>query len=434
MPPPRKPPQVVRKSTESSVERFVSNVSSGKASPLQYGIVAAVAVAMLAVAGGIHLLMRSQMRLLTPDATEALKEAFYSGEPWLVECTKPKASKASPVVYDAEGSLKGFKFGMLNCGAVLPSGKTTYERFKLREPSYGPVVLAMANGAVPQIAPRNVLSNGAELAKWATSVTPPKVFAPTTSEQFESQCLRKAWCVVVLSPTGRLVDAERAALQQLAARERRVRVVKLDESKTTLLLDLPGGVPPPTAKEATVLLLKQLPKPAGSAKPADGDDDGAESDDEGDGAPPIAAAKLSGGLADLSGSFAAIGGALKASAEVPSDFHKLVKRPSLRPKRMPTPPATPRATSSSTPSPADPPTKTLTDAELKAMRAEREKLIKEAEQQRRQKMAQEEASANNIVEETDTVDGGSVLEEADDSGGAAEEAEEAEEVEAEEFE
>ena len=179
MPPPRKPPNLSRKG-ESKLERLIVDVASGKATPAQYGIISAVVVAALAIAGGIYYMLCSKVVALSPIDAAVLKEVFYSGEPWLVECTKEK--KASPVFYAAEGALSDLKLGTLDCAAVLPSGKTTYERFKLREPSYGPKILAMANGAVPQIAGRNVLSNGAELAKCATNVTVLTLLQKTRTE------------------------------------------------------------------------------------------------------------------------------------------------------------------------------------------------------------------------------------------------------------
>ena len=73
------------------------------------------------------------------------------------------------------------------------------------------------------------------------------------------------------------------------------------------------------------------------------------------------------------------------------------------------------------------------------MRAERERVIKEAEMKRRADMAKEEASANNIVEEVDGGEGGAEGatgadssafaaddDDGDESGGEEEEVEEAE--------
>ena len=282
--------------------------------------IGAAVVALLAVAIGGYVLLRSHVHALTPGDTAALKEAFYSGEPWVVECTK--ARKASQMVYDAEGTLKGVKMGTLDCDAVLPSGKTTYERFKLRAPSYGPVVLAMSNGERPQFAPRNVLTSGHALAAWATGTTAAKVFAPTSTALFDSQCVRKPWCVVVVAASGRLVDLERSAAQSLASTARRVRVVRVDSSKYNLLLDLPnGGVPPPTSSEATVLLLKQLPRSAGAEAADDGE--GATGEEEGadGGAPPVAATVLAGGLRDLPRTLGEIGAALGSVDEVPAGLN-----------------------------------------------------------------------------------------------------------------
>jgi len=417
-------------------------VTAGKATNAQKAVVAAVTVALLAITGGVYFMLRSQVRVLSPTDTASLKEVFFSGEPWLVECSK-KGSTASPVVYDAEGSLKGVKIGVMDCTAVLPSGKSTYERFKLREPTYGPVILSAANSERPQIAPRNVLSSGAALAEWGTQMTTHKIYSPSSSSAFDGQCLRKAWCILVVTASGRLNDAERVAVQTLAAAERRVRVVKVDISKSNLLVDLPD-MPTPTTGEATVLMLKQLERSdeaaaSEAATPnaeADGDSD--EDEDEDPSAPPVAVSILSSGLKDVGAARGAIAAAFASAEAVPPMFTRLAKRPSLKPKRAP-PSSTPQQTYQSSPSQPEPAAKTLTDAELKAMREERARLIKEAEQQRRAKMAAEEANAANIIEEVDAEEpagGGSPFAAEEEGYGEGEEAaaEEEEEIEAEEFE
>ena len=107
MPPPRKP-KVARKG-DSQLEQLIVDVTSGNASPVQYGIFSAIVVSVLAIAGGVYYVMASKVVALSPEDTAALKDVFYSGEPWLIECTKER--KASPVFYAAEGALSGFKFG-----------------------------------------------------------------------------------------------------------------------------------------------------------------------------------------------------------------------------------------------------------------------------------------------------------------------------------
>jgi len=164
-------------------------------------------VAIGAVGAGAYMLLRSKVVALSPNDTAALKRVFFTGEPWLVECTTSGA--ASPMVYSAESSLRSVQMGTLDCGAQLPSGKTTYERFKLSQPSYGPVLLAAANTERPQIAPRNALANEAALVTWVKGATKAKMYTPANGAQFESQCVRKPWCLVVLTASGRLVVAER---------------------------------------------------------------------------------------------------------------------------------------------------------------------------------------------------------------------------------
>jgi hypothetical protein len=82
-----------------------------------------------------------QVELLRAADAAQLKEVFFSGEPWLVQCgTKAEISAAivddgfgaHAVVDKAASALpKDVKVGLLDCHKQLPSGKTTLERFKL---------------------------------------------------------------------------------------------------------------------------------------------------------------------------------------------------------------------------------------------------------------------------------------------------------------
>ena len=173
--------------------QLISDVAAGKErlSFMQLLMGLSMLGATCAVSVGVYMLMRSKVVALSPNDTAALKQVFFTGEPWLVECTKGRS--ASPMVYGAESSLRGVQMGTLDCGAMLPSGKTTYERFKLTAPNYGPVILAAANTERPQIAPRNALVSPAELAKWVQGATKAKMYQPNSGATFESQCVRKPW-------------------------------------------------------------------------------------------------------------------------------------------------------------------------------------------------------------------------------------------------
>ena len=93
---------------------------------------------------------RSSAPVLNVSDAETLKSVFFSGDPWLVECTSAK--RPSPAVFDVEKLMAAqpvaseVKLGLLDCGATLPSGKSTLERFKLQAPSGdAPLVLLFAN-------------------------------------------------------------------------------------------------------------------------------------------------------------------------------------------------------------------------------------------------------------------------------------------------
>lgn len=79
-------------------------------------------------------------------------------------------------------------------------------------------------------------------------MTKPKVLSISMSSQLDKSCLKKKWCVVVLAAGSRLLDGERKALSAMAQSERGVRFVTVDRSKTELLLDIPGGITPPTVR------------------------------------------------------------------------------------------------------------------------------------------------------------------------------------------
>ena len=217
----------------------------------------AVIGALLAgLVGVAYYFFYSHVKAISVADAAALKQVFKSGEPWLIECVKP-GKGPSPVFSDAWGSLtSGAKLATLDCNAQLPSGKSTYERFKLRQPNYGPVILVTANTERPQMVPKNVLSSGAAIAKWASSITKAKLYPLSAASQFDGQCVRKSWCLVALTATGRLNDAEKKAMKTIVEAERGLRVVKIDASKHNLLLDLPGGaVSAPDPKGEAMLLL-----------------------------------------------------------------------------------------------------------------------------------------------------------------------------------
>ena len=124
---------------------------------------------------------RSSAPVLNVSDADTLKSVFFSGEPWLVECTSAK--RPSPAVFAVEKLMAAqpvaseVKLGLLDCGATLPSGKSTLERFKLQAPSGGgPLVLLFANQeARPAMATGAITESGASMLRWAKETSKPKV-------------------------------------------------------------------------------------------------------------------------------------------------------------------------------------------------------------------------------------------------------------------
>ena len=325
------PPQGLVKKLEKTGDLVKAPSRKGDSS--QLAVLGGGGVALALLLGGGYYLFGSKTTAVSVGDTATLKRVFYSGEPWLIECS---TSRSATVVREAEGELKaGVRTAVLNCHEKLPSGLSTLQRFKLSAWPKGPTVLMAANLEKPQVAPPAAAASGAALAKWANARAAPRVVAPSSGKQFEQNCLRKKWCVLVFVAGPRLNDGDKKALTQLAREHRGVRFVTVDAAKHTLSLDLPGGVPPPkvgVVSGQTLVLLKDL----GATGAAGGEDD------EGGGAARASAAVLlESGLGDAAATGKRLAEALAAADDFPAGLTRLTKRPSLK-SRTP-PPTPPRA-------------------------------------------------------------------------------------------
>ena len=408
------PPKGLVKKLEKTGDLVKAPSRKGDSS--QLAVLGGGGVALALLLGGGYYLFGSKTTAVSVGDTATLKRVFYSGEPWLIECS---TSRSATVVREAEGELKaGVRTAVLNCHEKLPSGLSTLQRFKLSAWPKGPTVLMAANLEKPQVAPPAAAASGAALAKWANARAAPRVVAPSSGKQFEQNCLRKKWCVLVFVAGPRLNDGDKKALTQLAREHRGVRFVTVDAAKHTLSLDLPGGVPPPkvgVVSGQTLVLLKDL----GATGAAGGDDD-----ESGGAARASAAVLLETGLGDAAATGKRLAEALAAADDFPAGLTRLTKRPSLK-SRTP-PPTPPRAQTYEREAPKEEPaSRTYTDAELKAERERVAKEAREREEQRRAAMAEEEAQAGNVVEE---------VAEEDDIMGDGDDEEEEEDGEVEEME
>jgi len=387
---------------------------------------------------------RSNLPVLNASDADTLKSVFFSGDPWLVECTSAK--RPSPAVFAVEKLMAAqpvaseVKLGLLDCGAMLPSGKSTLDRFKLTAPAVdGPLVLLFANQeSRPAMATGAIAASGASMLRWAKETSKPKVNKPQSSESLDKYCLKKKWCVLILTAVSNPSESERASISKLAKGLREVRFVTVDSAKFTLKLDLPDPSATavmgddeverteplnlmPTKSRSSVLLLK----PTSSS--ADG---GGKSAAMALAIPSDPAAKqaLDDGLKDAPAAVLTIRALIAAAEadakEVPTGFTLLDETPTLRARRSHRRRANNGPGRSRSPNDAS---RTLTDAELKELRENRAAAEKERAQKesaRRAQMAEEGEAADNLVEEA--VEGEDGMYEDGDEG----EEEEEEEVEA----
>ena len=185
---------------------------------------------------------QQSVELLSATDPAQLKEVFFSGNPWLVQCgTKADVSAAivdggfgaHAVVEKAVPSLpKGVKVGLLDCYRKLPSGKTTIDRFKL-DNTVSPLLVLAANGKTQQITASMLNKHGlaqllfptprqqaGALASFVKAKSDPKAYSATSSEHIQSLCLKRKHCAIVLmdkEPRGETARALHAMLYEFRA-------------------------------------------------------------------------------------------------------------------------------------------------------------------------------------------------------------------------
>ena len=166
---------------------------------------------------------QKHVELLRAADAAQLKEVFFSGEPWLVQCgTKADISAAivddgfgaHPVVEKAASGLpKEVKVGLLDCHKKLPSGKTTVERFKL-DGSISPLLVLAANGKTVQITPSALTKHGlgsslfpgartqaVALASYVKAKSEPKVCQADPNPNSDPALSRARTRTLALTPT-----------------------------------------------------------------------------------------------------------------------------------------------------------------------------------------------------------------------------------------
>ena len=67
---------------------------------------------------------------------------------------------------------------------------------------------AMATGAITE--------SGASMLRWAKETSKPKVHRPQSSDALDKHCLKKKWCVLIMTAVSNPSEMERASISKLA--------------------------------------------------------------------------------------------------------------------------------------------------------------------------------------------------------------------------
>lgn len=140
---------------------------------------------------------------LSPERPVELKQVFFSGDSWIVLCKPDKATvaleeKLSLAVNFIKASSLDAKtsLGHVDCSAMLPSGKTIYQRFKL-DPEVKPTIFAVAHGNKPVQAPLVFQEDALTLGWWMWQRTRPRIWRVRNNTEMVLRCLKRKSCVML---------------------------------------------------------------------------------------------------------------------------------------------------------------------------------------------------------------------------------------------
>jgi hypothetical protein len=182
---------------------------------------------------------------LEANDTTRLATAFFSGEPWLIYCEKQLSSESIQFAKFRKASkrLRSVNFGVLDCSAKLPSGKSTIGKFKL-DGKKKPVLLLCANGEKPlQLSKGDYSSkkgsttiNVTTLVDSVRTKMKPRVYAVTQRSTLRKRCFSKRACGIVLHQR-QISGVDGRIVHELMMMHRNVSFVTIDTSQHKFSLE-----------------------------------------------------------------------------------------------------------------------------------------------------------------------------------------------------
>ncbi|KAF0697675.1 Aste57867_11646 [Aphanomyces stellatus] len=199
--------------------------------------VSAVVVALFAYFFLQHANSEQSIQLIHLSNKVDVDRVFRSGEPWIVLCSKEDS--VLPEVFDKASKRLSSKInvGVVDCNGRLPSGKTVYNKFLIRD-DIVPTVFTVANGEKPKQLFLNYLQKPKALASQALVQVKKTLHEVQNTKQLEDKCLGKSTSCVLIYRTGKKFDEyQKTWLQTVMERHRLVKFAWMDSSILSLSVE-----------------------------------------------------------------------------------------------------------------------------------------------------------------------------------------------------
>mmetsp|Transcript_107487 Transcript_107487/g.210692 ORF Transcript_107487/g.210692 Transcript_107487/m.210692 type:complete len:411 (+) Transcript_107487:11-1243(+) len=180
--------KIKKSSVEHNDGRFASSPASMNLSFMTVAKIAGFVLAVLLVA---TFWKKSQVGVqdLTKATANELKSVIFGDLPYLFVCAKGTKDEQLPAIFSDASTYKGSTMGFakVNCSQVLPSGKTLFDRFKIKK-GVRPTLFATAPWMKPHQVAANHLKDYATLAKYIDTAMAPKPTLVKSDKELQKFC------------------------------------------------------------------------------------------------------------------------------------------------------------------------------------------------------------------------------------------------------
>jgi len=143
---------------------------------------------------------RASIATVRLDDASQLKEVFFGGEPWMLQCANENVTIGEGFLGASKrlSVTSNVKFGTIDCNGKLPSNKTFWQRFGQVPKAFtaaAPVGFLFANNNDPLGIPEKYINDAKKLSEWAEKYSKPSVQELSWTKTFKKHCLSRDVCV-----------------------------------------------------------------------------------------------------------------------------------------------------------------------------------------------------------------------------------------------